>query len=113
MTLTEKQNILFSFVVKMHGEQKRKYTGEPYVNHCLSVAKLVSTYEECCIEIALCHDLFEDTECTFDSLYLKMKKIGYEGRFSYNTCSHVKELTDVFTHKNYPHLNRKERKTLY
>ena len=26
---------------ELHGEQKRKYTGEPYVNHTVKVAEIV------------------------------------------------------------------------
>lgn len=111
MNLTRMQNELFAFVTKMHGEQKRKYTGEPYVTHCLSVAELVSVHEEECIEIALCHDLFEDTACDFTMLHAKMISIGYGRRFSYETCTCVNELTDKFTHEDYPYLNREKRKT--
>ena len=28
----------------LHGNQKRKYTGEPYVNHTVQVAKIVKNY---------------------------------------------------------------------
>ena len=30
------------FAIHFHGEQKRKYTGEPYWHHCRNVAELVS-----------------------------------------------------------------------
>lgn len=110
MELTDKQNKLFEFVTKMHGEQKRKYTGEPYVNHCLQVAEIVSEFEDDCIEIALCHDLFEDTKCDFMMLHKELVRLGYGRHDAYDICTNVNELTDKFTHQAYPYLNRKQRK---
>jgi (p)ppGpp synthase/HD superfamily hydrolase len=110
MILTEQQLLLFDFVEHKHKEQKRKYTGEPYTTHLLSVAEIVSKYDESCIEIAMCHDLFEDTNCNFDELYKKMVEIGFERHYSYDVCKCVTELTDVFTHEDFPYLNRAKRK---
>ncbi len=110
MELTEQQNKLFDFVKEKHGEQKRKYTNEPYCNHLYSVAKIVSEYEPDCIEIALCHDLFEDTNCNFDSLYKKLIELEYDAHVAYCICGRVKELTDKFTSEEYPYLNRAKRK---
>lgn len=110
MKLTEKQEQLFEFVKFKHGQQIRKYTNEPYYNHLYNVAKIVSEHEENCIEIALCHDLFEDTNCDFNELYKKMISIGYEAKQAYNICSCVTELTDVFTKEKFPYLNRTDRK---
>jgi len=110
MELNDKQTLLFEFVKTKHKDQKRKYTGEPYFNHLHNVAEIVSVHEMGCIEIALCHDLFEDTDCTFNELYKKLTDIGYDRKTSYDICSCVNELTDVFTSEDYPHLNRGKRK---
>jgi len=110
MELTEKQQQLFEFVKFKHGEQKRKYTGEPYYNHLLNVAEIVSKQEAECIEIALCHDLFEDTNCTFNDLYKKLIELGYNSKHAYNICTCVNELTDKFTKEDFPYLNRTKRK---
>jgi (p)ppGpp synthase/HD superfamily hydrolase len=110
MELNDKQTMLFEFVKTKHKDQKRKYTGEPYFNHLYNVAKIVSIHEMGCIEIALCHDLFEDTDCTFNELYKKLTDIGYDRKTSYDICSCVNELTDVFTSEEYPYLNRVKRK---
>jgi (p)ppGpp synthase/HD superfamily hydrolase len=112
LKLTEHQERLFDFVKEKHKEQKRKYTGEPYHNHVYSVAELVSQHETDCIEIALCHDLLEDTDCNVMELYRKLRNIGYTTQFSRTVCECVVELTDVFTHEDYPTLNRGERKRL-
>jgi (p)ppGpp synthase/HD superfamily hydrolase len=111
MKLTYNQQKLLDFVTIKHGDQKRKYTGEPYVIHLINVADLVSKYETICTELALCHDLFEDTNCNFNELFRAMTSFcGYTRSFAYDTCKKVTELTDVFTAKDYPYLNRKIRK---
>ena len=53
-------------VFKYHGEQKRKFSDELYVNHCLRVASLVGDYseDETLIVAALLHDIVEDTSVT-------------------------------------------------
>lgn len=110
MTLNEKQSQLYDFVKLKHKDQKRKYSGEPYHNHLFEVAYIVAQAEPSAIEIALCHDLFEDTNCNFTELHKRLTEIGYEHNVSYDICTCVKELTDVFTKKDYPHLNRAKRK---
>lgn len=110
MILNELQEKLFEFVKEKHKEQVRKYTNEPYFNHLFNVAEIVSKHEIDCIEIALCHDLFEDTNCDFNELYKKLVKIGYDIKVAYKICSCVTELTDKFIKEDYPNLNRKERK---
>ena len=112
MELDDKQKMLFEFVKKQHGSQIRKYTGEPYYNHVFSVAKIVNEFEPNCIEIALCHDLFEDTKTCFTMLYNELTRCGYNSRLSYNICSHVLELTDVYVKEDYPYFNRAKRKDL-
>lgn len=112
MNLTEQQNLLLDFVKLQHGEQKRKYTGEPYWNHLYAVASIVSDYEPhtFAVEIALCHDLFEDTQCTFTQLHNSLISFGYDRKDAYDICTCVNELTDVYTSEAHPYMNRKKRK---
>jgi len=60
----------YNFAKRMHGEQKRKYTGAPYITHPVAVAKLVATVTYDCEMIcaALLHDVIEDTPATFDDI---------------------------------------------
>lgn len=111
MELNEKQNSLLDFVKQQHGDQVRKYTSEPYWTHCLSVAEIVSAHDDGCIEIALCHDLFEDTDCDFKRLFDFMTSIGYSREYAYDVCKCVDELTDKFTKEMHPYLNRAKRKS--
>lgn len=57
----------YRFAKLFHGDQKRKYTGEPYINHPVEVAQIVNTVTDDCNMIcaALLHDVLEDTEATY------------------------------------------------
>ena len=56
--------IALGFAKCAHRQQKRKYTGEPYANHCRNVASIVAGYtnDEAVIAAATLHDVLEDTE---------------------------------------------------
>lgn len=113
MKLTERQNQLLEFVKTQHGEQKRKYTGLPYWTHLLSVAEIVSEYKSVLgVEIALCHDLIEDTKCTREELDTFLKGIKYDYEERVIIVNDVIHLTDQYTHEAYPDLNREARKNL-
>lgn len=71
-----------------HGEQKRKYTGEPYVVHCRAVAELVESVflGGAPVNAALLHDTIEDTSVTAREI---------EWFFGKEVADLVVELTDV------------------
>lgn len=58
------------FATKAHGDQKRKYTNEPYINHPKSVASIVKAAggDKYMISAALLHDVVEDTEITLEEI---------------------------------------------
>lgn len=114
LELTERQWALFDYVKEMHGEQKRKYTGAPYYTHLLSVAGRVEQYVRNGYEteIALCHDLIEDTQCSLADLSQKLISIGYAIEEDEVILSGVDDLTDKYTHERYPSLNRAQRREL-
>lgn len=103
---------LYNFIKIKHANQVRKYTGEPYYLHPLEVANLVAQFNVWGIPIALCHDLLEDTDCTEQELLAELIKIECPDKDANLIVKQVKELTNQFTSKNYPHLNRAERKKL-
>lgn len=88
-----------------HKGQLRKYTKEPYFNHCIAVAARVAeiTDDEDMIAAAYLHDTVEDTEMT-------IAEIGK--LFGKRVAELVYDLTDHFTPENYPNFNRKKRKNL-
>jgi guanosine-3',5'-bis(diphosphate) 3'-pyrophosphohydrolase len=112
MILTEKQEKLLDFVKGKHDGQKRKYTGNPYWNHLVHVAEIVNKYNPNLIEIALCHDILEDTNCKEGELAKQLLDIGYDSLDIITITDSVIELTDKYTKDNYPNLNRGKRKLL-
>jgi len=77
-----------SFATKAHAGQLRKYTGEPYINHPISVAILVFSVDKrrSSITAALLHDVVEDTKYEKDDI---IKHFGTQ------IADLVEELTDV------------------
>jgi len=112
MNLTARQVGLFEFVKEAHRGQLRKYTGEPYHTHPLAVAEIVSKYDDTpgLIEIALCHDLFEDTQCNENDLRCVLRELGYNLDERDYIVYGVWSLTDEFTSKIYTKDNRATRK---
>ena len=102
----------FEFVKEWHADQVRKYTGVPYWTHLLSVAERIYPYVSDMVEVALCHDLKEDTDCTYDQLYDHLLMIGYKKGEAKKIVSGVTDLTDVYTKEAYPKLSREKRKQL-
>ena len=94
-----------NFAKKAHKNQTRKYTGEPYFNHCEAVALKVSKQRQDphVIAAAYLHDVIEDTDVTLEQLHEK---------FGNKVTDLVKDLTDHYTPEAYPTLNRAARKKL-
>ena len=59
-----------AFAEKAHHKQTRKYTGDPYFDHCKEVAQIVEEHGGTVAQIAAAylHDVVEDTE--YDELHL-------------------------------------------
>jgi (p)ppGpp synthase/HD superfamily hydrolase len=77
------------FATEAHAGQVRRYTGEPYVAHCLEVADIVRNSGSCTgseqLAAALLHDTIEDTPVTYDDIL---------GEFGYTVARYVDWLTD-------------------
>lgn len=114
MTFTDRQNKFLEFVKRSHGGQTRKYTGEPYWTHLVSVAEIVDIVDktEGLIEIALGHDLVEDTDVTLGDVYIELKSIGYSENEIDFIVNGIYHLTDEYSSEMYPNLNRRVRKRL-
>lgn len=111
---------VFKLAITLHGEQKRKYTFEPYWFHLDNVAgRLVKEGEENIniIAAALLHDSLEDVAgLTSQELRSRLAFISsWYPLWDFDCdhiCSLVEELTDQYTKVNYPNLNRASRKEL-
>lgn len=91
------------FAREAHGDQRRKYTGEPYWHHLRNVAADVATQtdDQEIIAAAWLHDTIEDTPVGYNDL---------RAYFGNRVADLVLELTDVYTPENHPNLNRAARK---
>jgi len=90
------------FAAQKHRDQRRKdEDASPYINHPISVAKIISEIGNVedpeVLAAALLHDTIEDTETTIDELI---------DNFGERVCSLVQEVTDD---KTLPRLQRKQR----
>ena len=56
-----------------HGDQKRKYTNDPYIVHPIAVSEIVKTvaHTDEMVAAALLHDVVEDTPVTIDEIKTK------------------------------------------
>lgn len=113
--MDNRQQKLYEFVKEAHGDQLRKYTELPYITHLIAVAEKVLPYANkypLIWEVAICHDLFEDTKVDFQKLMYGLGKAGYFSNDAYEITYCVFELTDQFTSEDYPDMNRTFRKQL-
>lgn len=93
---------VIEFIAMAHDGQTRKYTGEPYVEHPMEVARIVrdAVYDLDMIAAAMMHDIIEDTDFTLTDV----AKVGGEVAATF---------VDWLSNKEYPEAkNRKERKAL-
>ena len=76
------------FATKAHGDQVRKYTGEPYTNHLVEVMNIVRTVksDDSMLAAALLHDTIEDTSVT---------EADVKKEFGDRIAKLVVELTDI------------------
>jgi (p)ppGpp synthase/HD superfamily hydrolase len=76
------------FAADAHKDQKRKYSGRPYIEHPLAVARMVGRFnhDNDMIIAALLHDTVEDTPVTL---------IDIQREFSPGVAALVRDLTDV------------------
>lgn len=94
------------FAAKAHEGQLRKAGNIPFITHPIAVAGYVAmlpdSTEDMVVAAAL-HDTCEDCDITQSDI---------EDFFGMEVGRFVNELTNLYTNKAYPHLNRKRRKQL-
>lgn len=78
-------------------EQKRKYTGEPYINHPKAVVEIVRSVEhtEAMVCAAWLHDVVEDTPITLACLERMLSEQCTSVEFAKEVVALVEMLTDV------------------
>ena len=103
---------VLQFATDAHQGQKRKYSDADYISHPIEVAKMVHYRSDGSIRMtaaALLHDVLEDTKVTHSELRLFLHKV-FSVETTEKILSIVVELTDVYTHEDFPDMNRKLRK---
>ena len=110
MTINTK---ILDFATDAHSGQLRKYTGDAYIIHPITVAQLVidNGGDQNMVNAAILHDVLEDTAVTHNQLRAFLHQTLSQADAE-DTLSLVVALTDVYTHQDFPNLNRKARKQL-
>jgi (p)ppGpp synthase/HD superfamily hydrolase len=100
-----------SFTDQAHGDQQRKYSKERYIVHPVRVMETCREYTEelPVLAAALLHDVLEDTPVSREEIR-KFLDTTMGPEQSLKTLKLVEELTDIYTKKDYPMLNRRSRK---
>lgn len=109
------EQLVLAYAKYAHRDQKRKYTNEPYINHCINVAAMCKHFggTEQMVCAALLHDVLEDTPTTLLELNHFLRSIvDVSHVLIYYTQMYVNDLTEKHTHEAYPHYNRTQRKYL-
>ncbi len=99
---TEETLRAVEFAIAAHGDQKRKYTGEPYVLHLMEVMHTLRAWfpEDTSLHCAgLLHDILEDTKVT---------EVELRAEFGDEVTDLVVQVTDVSTAKDGNRAARKE-----
>lgn len=108
-----RQELLLNAMKIAHGTQLRKYTNDPYWYHLVEVAEIIRPFNiQFGVEIAYCHDVLEDTSTTIVQLIQTIIGCGYKLWEALRITTSVIQLTNVYTHEQYPQFNRKKRKEL-
>lgn len=64
-------DVALGFAACAHKDQKRKYTGEPYIKHCQAVMEIVASVlpdDDVTLCAAVLHDTVEDTNVTKEDI---------------------------------------------
>lgn len=95
-----------------HGEQLRKYAPDRYMVHPKRVMERLRSYTDdiTILAAALLHDVIEDTPVTAPEIKdFLLNHMSHEQ--AERTVNLVVELSDVYVKADYPHLNRRTRKS--
>ena len=111
--MSEQIDKIKELATKAHGDQKRKYSGDPYVTHTFRVADTVEKYggDVAQIMAAILHDVLEDTTMSENELWMELLTI-VDTHIANDVIKLVRELTDVYTTENFPDFNRRARKEM-
>jgi len=109
--MDSKLELVKKYADEAHGDQTRKYTPDRYIVHPVRVMKICQEYDASLpvLAAALLHDVLEDTPVQPNEMREFLTSI-MEVDEANRTLKLVRELTDVYIKKDYPRLNRDQRK---
>lgn len=111
MSIEEILQRVKAFAETAHGEQRRKFADEKYIEHPVRVMETCRRFNPSLpmLSAALLHDVLEDT--SVDEHQMNEFLLSVMNREdALRTQQLVIELTDIYTKANYPRMNRKKRK---
>lgn len=99
------------FANSAHGEQRRKFADEPYIEHPVRVMKICQqyTHDVTVLAAALLHDVLEDTPVNKQQMKDFLQTV-MDTTKTERTLQLVDDLTDRYVKSNYPQWNRRKRK---
>lgn len=102
-----------AFADRAHGDQKRKYAEERYIEHPLRVMRICKSYGYPLpvLAAAILHDVLEDTSVSPKQIHEFLSSVMDQPN-TLHTLDLVIELTDVYTKHQYPKFNRRKRKSM-
>lgn len=102
---------IIAFADRAHGNQQRRYTGERYIVHPIRVMETCLGYsnDPAVLSAALLHDVLEDTPVSVDEIRGFLREVLPQHSVE-EAINLVVELTDIYTKKDYPRLNRRQRR---
>jgi len=102
---------IIEFADNAHSAQMRKYSNERYIVHPIRVMKICSAYTQdlSVLAAAVLHDVIEDTTYSGQDIFSFLQTV-MPLHDQAMTLQLVNELTDVYVKKEFPTLNRSERK---
>jgi (p)ppGpp synthase/HD superfamily hydrolase len=111
MNMEEILEKIKDFAGQAHGEQRRKFADEPYIEHPKRVMAICKAYTQdvCMLAAALLHDVLEDTPVDKQQIKDFLLTV-MDANKTNRTLELVDELTDRFVKANYPQWNRRKRK---
>jgi (p)ppGpp synthase/HD superfamily hydrolase len=113
--MNQSQDVILSavrdFANQAHGDQRRRYTNDPYIVHPVRVMETcrAHTQDTATLCAALLHDVLEDTPVREGAIRECLETLMPEVEVA-RALQIVVELTDVYTHENQPRMKRTERR---
>jgi (p)ppGpp synthase/HD superfamily hydrolase len=104
-------NIAEKLARELHEGQERK-TGGPYIQHPQRVAETLKNKGPCVRAAAWLHDVLEDCGVSKEQLIERLMNEGVEEPSARLIVHFVVEVTDIYTYKQFPKLNREQRRGL-